>query len=150
MLVIIKEFHCYLENNYYFKCLVRKTSNFMVLNNLRNNVKNFYFAPTQKFDKIWFWTNDFSASLLWVIAMTHMHRLLWIYIFCDVICHNNESEKFQLFWLIFMSHNICPKMSLFKFDLSHTVWVTKYESAKLKFFRLINMTYCITKNINSK
>ena len=79
-----------------------------ILNSVESKFLNFITTPTQKFDKIWFWTNDFSASLLWVIAMTHMHRLLWIYIFCDVICHNNESEKFQLFWLIFMSHNICP------------------------------------------
>ena len=93
---------------------------------------NFNTTPTQKFVKIWFWITDFTASLLWAIEMTHMHYLLWIYIFMIEYVVIMIQKKFQLWWVISMSHNICPKMSLFKFVTSSTKYPTfQFSNSKI-------------------
>ena len=60
--------------------------------------QNFKVTPTQNFDEIWFWITDFTASVLWVKAITHMHNIIYdSYImnsrFSDEVCYNYDLEK---------------------------------------------------------
>ena len=116
--------------------------------------QNVKVTPTQNFDEIWFWITDFTASVLWVKAITHMHNIIYdSYImnsrFSDEVCYNYDLEKIQLWLLSSMSHYIWRKMTLFKFDLSQMVWVTKYGSTMMFF---LNRNYDIFnhKILNSK
>ena len=99
--IILRKFHAYptsysrvivhvlfLEHLWYFRFSSSKIEKYayqsianLISNSVKSKFLNFVTTPTQKFDKIWFWTTDFTASLLWVIEMTHMHRLLLIYVY---------------------------------------------------------------------
>ena len=111
---------------------------------------NFMSPPTQNFDKICFWITDFTASLLWVIPMTHMHITLPIHIYLTEYDVITMQKKVQHWWRIISESNRMTQIELKLGQFRTLIMTHRFESPMLKFSLHRNYIIFHHININSK